>query len=80
MCEYFGRTDLGKVYEKCTTDNRLRFLFSSSFDIKNGFDKYENAGVLEMAHEAAYDVFMTGVAFAHMIRYKEPGNESDKSQ
>ena len=84
--EYFGRTVVEKIFEKCTTDNRLRFLASVSFDIRNGFTRYENSGILSFAHEAAYDAYMTGVCFAHIMRYKEvsfekgSGNSNQKGK
>mgnify|MGYP006979505172 CR=1 FL=1 len=31
--EYFGRTDLGKVYEKCTNDPKLKTQFRINFDV-----------------------------------------------
>ena len=78
--DLFSRTGLDTIYEKCVTDPRIRTLLSVNFDIKNGFVAYENAGIGAHAHEAAYDAYMTGVAFAYMIRWKEPGNGLDKSQ
>lgn len=69
--EYFGRTDLGKIYEKCTNDNRLRHQLRINFDVNGGFGNYESAGLLAHYHEAAYDAYMTGVAFANIMKYKE---------
>lgn len=69
--EYFSRTDLGKVFEKCVNDGRMRQLLRISFDIHNGFTNYEGADLLSHHHEAAYDAYMTGYAFATIIKYKE---------
>ena len=32
---------------------------------------YEGAGMLAHYHEAAYDAYMTGIAFANIVKYKE---------
>ncbi len=76
--EYFGRTTVEKIFEKCVTDNRLRFLTSVSFDFSHGFTRYENSGIQSFAHEAAYDAYMTGVCFAYIMRYKELNIEKEK--
>ena len=80
--EYFGRTDLGKIYEKCVNDNRLRQLLQISFDTHNGFSNYDGSDLLAHYHEAAYDAYMTGYAFAKIIKYKEYDftNEETKKQ
>lgn len=40
--EYFGRTDLGKVFEKCTNDERIKNSgMKIAFDLRNGFSNYE---------------------------------------
>eukprot|EP00347_Sterkiella_histriomuscorum_P019713 403340574 len=69
--EYFGRTDLGKVYEKCTNDPKLKSQFRINFDLQGGFGNYDGAAMLAHYHEAAYDAYMTGVAFVNIVKYKE---------
>jgi poly(A)-specific ribonuclease len=70
--EYFGRTDLGKVYEKCLNDEKIKAAaLKISFDLKNGFTNYEGSELLSHYHEAAYDAFMTGFAFANILKFKE---------
>lgn len=79
--EYFGRTDLGKVYEKCINDPKLKTQFRINFDVANGFVNYENAGLLAHYHEAAYDAHMTGVSFANIVKFREverPKEDKDK--
>ena len=42
--EYFGRTDLGKVYDKCLNDERIKGAgMHIVFDIQNGFTRYEGS-------------------------------------
>lgn len=41
------------------------------FDLKNGFKNYEGTTLLSHYHEAAYDAYMTGVAFGHVLKIKE---------
>jgi len=69
--DYFGKTILGKVFEKCQADKRLKDVLSFRFDLKNGFVNYHGAELLSHAHEAAYDAYMTGFAFAKILKYKE---------
>lgn len=70
--EYFGRTDLGKVYEKCTNDERIKNAGCKIvFDVENGFKNYEGSELLSHYHEAAYDAFMTGLCFANILKFKE---------
>jgi hypothetical protein len=38
--DYFGKTVLGKIYEKCSEDKKLKDILKFSFDIKNGFTNY----------------------------------------
>lgn len=70
--EYFGRTDLGKIYEKCLQDERLKTCgVKIEFDLHHGFGNYEGSGLLSHYHEAAYDAYMTGFAYAHCLKFKE---------
>lgn len=63
--EYFGRTDLGKVYEKCLNDERIKAAGAKIvFDLERDFKNYEGSELLSHYHEAAYDAYMTGVCFA----------------
>lgn len=41
------------------------------FDLKNGFSNYEGTELLSHYHEAAYDGYMTGIAFGHVLKMKE---------
>jgi hypothetical protein len=68
--DYFSRTDLGKIYEKCTIDERLKKTgIQIIFD--EGFKNYEGSELLSHYHEAAYDAYMTGYAFANVMKFKE---------
>jgi CAF1 family ribonuclease len=63
---------LGKIYEKCTTDEKLtKGGPKIVFDVKNGFTNYEGSELLSHYHEAAYDAFMTGLSFAVCLKFKE---------
>jgi hypothetical protein len=63
---------LGKIYEKCTTDDKLKNCGTKiSFDLELGFVNYEGTGLLSHYHEAAYDAYMTGLAYAHVLKFKE---------
>jgi hypothetical protein len=40
--DYFGRTDLGKVYEKCLNDERIKASgMRIVFDLEKGFKNYD---------------------------------------
>ena len=39
--------------------------------MKNGCGNYDGTNLLSHYHEAAYDSHMTGVVFAHIIKFKE---------
>ena len=70
--EYFGRTDLGKVYEKCLNDERIKGSgMRIKFDLDNGFKNYDGTELLSHYHEAAYDAYMTGYSFASIAKFKE---------
>ena len=70
--EYFGRTDLGKIYEKCLQDERLKTCgVKIGFDLEHGFKNYEGTELLSHYHEAAYDAYMTGFSYAHCLKFKE---------
>jgi hypothetical protein len=71
LSEYFGRTDLGKVYEKCLVDERIKSGSKVGFDLEKGFTSYEGAGLLAHYHEAAYDAYMTGYSFLYILKFKE---------
>lgn len=43
------------------------------FDLQNGFINYEGEAALSHHHEAAYDAYMTGFVFSHILKYKEIG-------
>ena len=67
--DYFGKTILNKVYEKCHNDKRLDDILKFKFDLKNDFINYQ--GNSDRSHEAAYDAYMTGYIFAKILKYKE---------
>ena len=69
--EFFRNTVLGNIYEKTKKDKKLGDILGFDFDIKNGFVNYVGAGLLEHAHEAAYDSYMTGVAFAKILKFRQ---------
>jgi poly(A)-specific ribonuclease len=70
--EYFGRTDLGKVYEKCLNDEKIKGSgMNIAFDLRGGFGNYDGTELLSHYHEAAYDAYMTGFAFANILKFKE---------
>ncbi len=78
--EYFGRTGLGEVYEKCLNDGRMKNLLRINFDINNGFTNYYNSDLHEHYHEAAYDAYMTGYSFALILKYKEVDRSSEEKK
>ena len=67
--DYFGKTILGKIFEKCQGDKRLKDILAMDFG--SGFDNYRGSELLSHYHEAAYDAYMTGYAFAKILKYKE---------
>jgi hypothetical protein len=69
--DYFGKTVLGKVYEKCQEDKRLKDILGFVYDQKNGFVNYLDSSIQDHYHEAAFDAMMTGCAFAKILKYKE---------
>lgn len=69
--EYFGKTALGNIFEKCKFDKKLNDIIDFQFDIKNGFKNYEGSELLSHYHEAAYDAYMTGYIFVKILKYKE---------
>lgn len=80
LAEYFGRTDLGKVYEKCTTDRGMENNITINFDLKNGFVNYDQSSLLSHYHEAAYDAYMTGFSFINILKFKEIQADKFKNQ
>jgi hypothetical protein len=71
QADYFGKTILGKVFEKCENDKRLKDILGFKYDLDNGFKNYYGSARLEHYHEAAYDAMMTGFCFAKILKYKE---------
>lgn len=69
--DYFGKTILGKIYEKCEADKRLKDILYFQFDLNSGFGNYYGAAALSHYHEAAYDAYMTGYVYAKILKYKE---------
>ena len=68
---YFSKTVLNEVYTKCTQDKRLIHVNHYKFDIPNKFEKYSQLRGSEMAHEAAFDAYMTGYCFGKIARHAE---------
>ena len=72
VADIFSRTDLGKIFEKCQADEKLKTSGAKiAFDLRNNFGNYEGSELLSHYHEAAYDAYMTGFAFAHILKFKE---------
>jgi poly(A)-specific ribonuclease len=70
--QYFGKTGLGNVFEKCVNDYKIQHKLRIGFDTSNKhFLNYQGSGLDSHAHEAAYDAYMTGYCFANIIKYKE---------
>ena len=63
--DLFTRTDLSSMSMKCLTDKRWRNYLEFDFDVNHGFSKYAGKQAL---HEAGYDAYITGVAFASMVK------------
>lgn len=59
---------MGKVYEKCDYDKRLKDILKFSFDPR--FSNYDGANLSSHYHEAGYDALMTGIIFAKILKYK----------
>ena len=69
--DYFGKTILGRIFEKCQDDKRLKDILGFKFDLKNGFQNYHGADLLSHYHEAGYDAYMTGYVYSKIAKYKE---------
>ena len=69
--EYFGKTDLAYVFNKCQNDNRLKYNCMISIDNANGMNKYEKSTIENQHHEAAFDAYMTGFCFPLIIKFKD---------
>lgn len=69
--QYFGRCELGYVFDKCTSDLKTKDLYEFDFDLKEGFDQYVGSSKDTKYHEAAWDAYMTGFVFPVVIKYKE---------
>jgi hypothetical protein len=76
---HFHRTDLGKAYEKCSLDGKMKASNCKvQFDENQGFLRYGSPAAqkeerLQEAfyHEAAYDAYMTGFVFIQTLRFCE---------
>lgn len=52
----------------------MKFNLKILFDTQNQFTNYASEeALLTHYHEAAYDAYMTGYAFAHILKYVEIG-------
>lgn len=75
----FHRTDLGKAFEKCTLDGKMRGSNAKvSFDEEGAFERYRKSNSQKedrlqesFYHEAAYDAHMTGIVFIQTLRFCE---------
>ena len=63
-----GKTDLEALYNKCINGKNYKGHIYFQLDQKTGLDpdKFK-----EMAHEAAFDAYMTGVCYASLSKYIE---------
>ena len=68
---HFFKTQLGLLYEKCTTDETYKSMLKFGFDVRNGCGNYNGTDLLSHYHEAAYDAYMTGLVFAMVLKRKE---------
>ena len=67
----FFKTSLGEIYQKCSGDDKFKTNLKFEYDEKNNFGNYVGEAALSHYHEAAYDAWMTGFAFAHILKIKE---------
>lgn len=67
----FYKTSLGDEYQKCSQDDKFKNNLRFEYDEKNGFCNYVGEAALSHYHEAAYDAYMTGFVFAHILKFKE---------
>ena len=68
---FFTATTLNAMSTKCTNDKKFSNYLAFDFDLAHGFDKYTTKASL---HEAGYDSYITGVAFASMVKQLEVQN------
>jgi hypothetical protein len=63
-----GKTDLEALFSKCTNGKNFKGHINFELDSETGLDpdKFK-----EMAHEAAFDAYMTGVCFASISKFLE---------
>ena len=78
--EYFSKNDLASLFNKCQTDNRLKFNCFVNFDRENGLNRYEGSSVESQHHEAAFDAYMTGHTFPIMLKHKDKGHNPNQFQ
>lgn len=72
LADSFSRTDLGTIYDKCVAEEKFKNAGARiSYDLENGFTNYNGVGLHSHDHEAAFDAYMTGYAFATILKYKE---------
>lgn len=76
--KYFFKTWLGELYEKCKSDAKLKEFSRFKFD--EGFTNYEGKNLEDHYHEAAYDAYMTGFVFAHVLKFREVMDLIDKKK
>ena len=67
----FYRTSLGEIYEKCTENDKFKNNLQFKFDEQTGFCNYVGEAALSHYQEAAYDAYMTGFGFAHILKNRE---------
>jgi hypothetical protein len=51
----------------------MKYNLKVKFDLENMFTNYEGEALLSHHHEAAYDAYMTGFCFVHIIKYMQIG-------
>lgn len=78
--KHFFKTSLGQIYEKVGSDDKYKGNLKFKFDIEGGFTNYEGTHLLSHYHEAAYDAYMTAVAFGHILKIKEIDDQKFNSK
>ena len=74
---YFSKTFLGNVYEKCLKDGVLKNL--TQVKQSKQAQKYKETG-MDCYHEAGFDAYMTGFAFIHLVKYLDKKEEQKEKQ
>lgn len=65
---FFTNTTLNAMSSKCFNDKKFNNYLQFDYDLNQGFNKYLSKASL---HEAGYDSYITGVAYASMVKQLE---------